>query len=833
MAINKGTDNQIIDFTDSAKNVKIESGIVEVNSVDIDMNSNKITNLPENPTDQTDAASKAYVDSKSMGLDEANQFVSCTTAVNVNYATIPSGTGTYNGVALVADDRVLFWNQTASETNGIYVVASGVWTRATDLNETSEAVVDKWVIVLDGLINKNTIWAITTAPAALGTDPLVFSNLSSGTTAPALEYVLARGNSAGAYTINMNNQKITSLATPTAASDAATMGYVDGLSYQHENVKYATTGALPGAPTYSAGVLTQTTGVGTALSIDGHTFDATDVTNGTRILVRNETSATTDNGIFVYTQHGTGATPWKLTRATDWAVGFTFKKGEGCYVTDGSSNMNFAFYSEAAGAVDAVDPAFDSWDTLLDSKMPLAGGTFTGVVYSTSSGYYCNSSPSYFYLGEYGNALADIQSNSIIMERRDATGAAGNGNYVNDMMRIRGRVKTKSDIAGCVAFGYHNGAAGITSAAGYDLASFSVMLRYRAYWAYLSAAHFISWTSTTSTGEIFGVGFDDISAWLNPVIYFYSGGTQYVLGPSLANRFNGDYSWNSTRLSDDLWDDIFFTNNAGTCTFNWYDIDGNQKSVALDTDVSASVTLPTFAAIGTQFAGRLETTLGITPCFNLCDIALFDADEPDSTFKTFHNNCDGAYLVPGDYGDLVGYWKCDEANETVGQTIDLIDSATAGTNDLAYTVSAILYQDHTTYDKEHRNYQGGNMVKMYGNTNTTDTAGDGPLVEVGFDYTRLNLNGSNVTMDTGVIQVTKEKYAGAAIAGTTTLVAGTATVATTAVTADSIIRLHRQDAGLGVLGNLSVARTAGTQIVISSDAVTDVSTVAWEIIEPV
>lgn len=42
-----------------------------------------------------------------------------------------------------------------------------------------------------------------------------------------LSEILANGNSAGAYTINMNNNKITSLATPTANADAATKLYVD------------------------------------------------------------------------------------------------------------------------------------------------------------------------------------------------------------------------------------------------------------------------------------------------------------------------------------------------------------------------------------------------------------------------------------------------------------------------------------------------------------------------------------------------------------------------------------------------------------------------------
>lgn len=47
---------------------------------------------------------------------------------------------------------------------------------------------------------------------------------------PTLANVLAAGNSAGAYTIAMNNHKITGLATPDDATDASTKGYVDSVA---------------------------------------------------------------------------------------------------------------------------------------------------------------------------------------------------------------------------------------------------------------------------------------------------------------------------------------------------------------------------------------------------------------------------------------------------------------------------------------------------------------------------------------------------------------------------------------------------------------------------
>jgi hypothetical protein len=70
--------------------------------------------------------------------------------------------------------------------------------------------------------------------------------------------------------------------------------------------------------------------------------------------------------------------------------------------------------------------------------------------------------------------------------------------------------------------------------------------------------------------------------------------------------------------------------------------------------------------------------------------------------------------------------------------------------------------------------------------------------------------------------------------GTAKLTAGTVTVATTAVTANSRIFLTTQDnAFVGTLGFHQVsARVAGASFTITSSSVTDTSTDAWEIIEP-
>lgn len=84
--------------------------------------------------------------------------------------------------------------------------------------------------------------------------------------------------------------------------------------------------------------------------------------------------------------------------------------------------------------------------------------------------------------------------------------------------------------------------------------------------------------------------------------------------------------------------------------------------------------------------------------------------------------------------------------------------------------------------------------------------------------------------------------AGANSAGTVTLVGGTATISTTAVTANSIIRLYRQGVGAtgaAALGLLSIGTvTAGVSFIINAVQAanatalqaSDVSIIAWEIV---
>lgn len=96
-----------------------------------------------------------------------------------------SGTQTIDGIAVVAGDRVLVKNQTTQSANGIYVVAAGAWSRATDADTTSE-IAGAVVNVDSGTVNGGVLFETNfRSTDTLGTTAMtwgqIISSLDSGT----------------------------------------------------------------------------------------------------------------------------------------------------------------------------------------------------------------------------------------------------------------------------------------------------------------------------------------------------------------------------------------------------------------------------------------------------------------------------------------------------------------------------------------------------------------------------------------------------------------------------------------------------------------------------
>jgi len=74
---------------------------------------------------------------------------------------------------------VLVKNQTSGSENGIYVVAAGSWSRATDADATAEVTAGLFTFVEEGTANADSGWVLSTnQPITLGTTALTFAQFS-------------------------------------------------------------------------------------------------------------------------------------------------------------------------------------------------------------------------------------------------------------------------------------------------------------------------------------------------------------------------------------------------------------------------------------------------------------------------------------------------------------------------------------------------------------------------------------------------------------------------------------------------------------------------------
>ena len=188
--------------------------------------------------------------------------------------------------------------------------------------------------------------------------------------------------------VTFNSYKITNLADPTSAQDAATKKYVDDVA-QGLNIhaaSYAATTANLNA-TYSNG----TSGVGATLTNAGtqaaFATDGVSPSLNARILVKNQTTAS-QNGIYTLTTVGSGSVNWVLTRATDFDTAAEIAGGDFTFVDAGSTLANTGWVNVDEVNTVGTDPIvwqqFSGAGTYTASNgVQLVGSDFSGVVVSS------------------------------------------------------------------------------------------------------------------------------------------------------------------------------------------------------------------------------------------------------------------------------------------------------------------------------------------------------------------------------------------------------------------------------------------------------------------
>jgi hypothetical protein len=201
------TASKISDFTTAVQAVPVNQLALPTGA--LDLNNQKITNLAV-PTQDSDAANKAYVDATRSGLDfKASVKVASTSNIPLN----DDAPSSLDGVSIGYGDRVLIKDQMSPEQNGIYEIINVAdvprWQRAADADSDAEVTPGMFVFVEQGNTYADTGWVLSTdGPITLGTTPLTFVQFSGAGQISAGAGLSKSGNtlSVNAYTGTATNR---------------------------------------------------------------------------------------------------------------------------------------------------------------------------------------------------------------------------------------------------------------------------------------------------------------------------------------------------------------------------------------------------------------------------------------------------------------------------------------------------------------------------------------------------------------------------------------------------------------------------------------------------
>jgi len=300
------------------------------------------------PSNSTDIANKAYVDTVAQGLDTKASVLAGTTA-NITL----SGTQTIDGIALVSGDRVLVKNQTLPANNGLYLCAAGAWTRTTDMDTWAE-VPGAYVFVETGSTLADTGWVCTSdAGGTIGVTAITWAQFS--------------GAGSGVSSITFGSTGLTpATATTGAVTVAGTLALANGGTGQ------TTAGAAFNAlsPITTTGDLIIGTGVNTAsrLGIGANGYLLT--SNGTTA----SWVAAPASGVTTFSAGTTGLTPSTATSGAVTLAGTLAVANGGTGLTSGTSGGILAYTATGTLASSAL---------LAANALMIGGGA--GVAPSTTT----------------------------------------------------------------------------------------------------------------------------------------------------------------------------------------------------------------------------------------------------------------------------------------------------------------------------------------------------------------------------------------------------------------------------------------------------------------
>ncbi len=310
------------------------------------------------PTNALSAAPKAYIDNLITGITWKNA-VRVKTTANITL----SGTQTIDGVALAVGNRVLVNNQTDQTKNGIYIVATGAWVRATDV-DSSDEISTSTVAVTAGTANKNTQWTyIGNVAPVVGTDAIVFGQISGAGTYTNGPYLNLTGNvfdanltAFDARYMKLTGDNLNITGTQRFYGSVQTYGNLNQYNYDGGNSLNIV--GLNGTSQYS--IINMDNGVGNGLGI----FHGNYASNSGGIILRDSVLKTTAGSRFLTTQDF-NYTPANPTNYYDKAT------SDAAYAKKTGGNT----YSGSNIFTDGINTGASSYSTFLGKAQ------FDGTIY--------------------------------------------------------------------------------------------------------------------------------------------------------------------------------------------------------------------------------------------------------------------------------------------------------------------------------------------------------------------------------------------------------------------------------------------------------------------
>jgi ribosomal protein S6E (S10) len=389
------------------------------------------------PLTTSDAANKGYVD-QLISSSNSIQKVRVATTVDI----ILSGTQTVDAVNLNVGDRVLVKNQTNNNDNGVYVVAAGAWTRASDLDTWSEAVgyhvhVDEgnswegmdlisgaqvsgtfgtsgydWMAFGNSLISENTV----SGYQALDWNTTGYQNVATGHYALTTNTTGGRNVASGYNSLLANNTGNHNTATGYSALRNNVNGN-ENTATGSSSLRNNTSGVQNTA--FGTFALNGVTSGNSNIGI-GYNAGSAITTGSNNVLIGSNTGstiATSSNNIFI--ADGSGNLRMQVNSSGDLGIGVAATGGAKLQVagqvkiTGGTPGAGKVLTSDATGLA--------TWTTLAVGA-PAYSGTASRAVATDGAGALTTSSTTSTELGYVSGVTSSIQTQFNNILNRALTG---------------------------------------------------------------------------------------------------------------------------------------------------------------------------------------------------------------------------------------------------------------------------------------------------------------------------------------------------------------------------------------------------------------------------